>query len=224
MNYYNYFTEIEDTFVRRRGKHLFLSPLDWALIDGWKERGIPLHIVIRSIESVFDVYDRQPVGTRTIKTLFYCREEIEAQYNDWTKFQVGKSSDDVADSTAAFSTNDIAAHINVSIEKLKAISFSSLSEAISRAVTRLEELRNDLTGDLETIDKTLGDIEKLLDRSLLANWDKANLMTLEKEVAGQLRQYKGEMEKDAYKKTYELMLLKRLREEAGIPRLSLFYL
>lgn len=224
MNYYNYFTEIEDTFVRRRGKHLFLSPLDWALIDGWKERGIPLHIVIRSIESVFDVYDRQPVGTRTIKTLFYCREEIEAQYNDWTKSQVGKSSDDVADSTAAFSTNDIAAHINVSIEKLKAISFSSLSEAISRAVTRLEELRNDLTGDLETIDKTLGDIEKLLDRSLLANWDKANLMTLEKEVAGQLRQYKGEMEKDAYKKTYELMLLKRLREEAGIPRLSLFYL
>ena len=89
---------------------------------------------------------------------------------------------------------------------------------------RLEELRSDVIGDLETIDKTLGDIEQLLDRSLLANWDKTNLKTLEKEVAGQLRAYKAEMEKDAYKKTYELMLLKRLREEAGIPRLSLFYL
>jgi hypothetical protein len=224
LNYYNYFTEIEETFVRRRGKHLFLSPLDWALIDGWKERGIPLHIVIRSIESVFDVYDRQPAGTRTIKTLFYCREEIEAQYNEWTKSQVGKSNDDLADSTAAFSTADIATHISDSIEKLKAVTFPSLSEDISRAVARIEELRNDLTGDLETIDKTLGDIEKLLDRSLLANWDKANLKSVEKEVAGQLRAYKAEMEKDAYKKTYELMMLKRLREEAGIPRLSLFYL
>src|SRR4051812_29211234 len=58
LNYFNYFTEIEDTFIRRRNKHLFLSPLDWALIEGWQERGIPLHIVIRSVESVFDVFDK----------------------------------------------------------------------------------------------------------------------------------------------------------------------
>ncbi|MGB7200982.1 MAG: hypothetical protein WBD16_01805 [Pyrinomonadaceae bacterium] len=224
MNYYNYFTEIEDTFVRRRGKHLFLSPLDWALIDGWKERGIPLHIVIRSIESVFDVYDRQPVGTRSIKTLFYCREEIESQYNEWLKSQVGKSNDDLADSTAAFSKDDIAAHITGSIEKLKAVTYPELTEDISRAIARLGALRDDMTGDVETVDKTLGDIEKLLDRSLLANWDKTQLMTLEKEIASQIRVYKAEMEKDAYKNTYDLMLLKRIREEAGIPRLSLFYL
>jgi len=224
LNYFNYFTEIEETFVRRRGKHLLLSPLDWAMIDAWKERGIPLHIVIRSIESVFDVYDRQPVGTRTIKTLFYCREEIEAQYNEWLKSQVGKSNDDPFDDTAAFSNDDIAAHISGSMEKLQAVIFPSLAEDILRAVTRLEELRGDLSGNVETIDKTLGDIEQMLDRSLLANFDKALLKTIEKEVAGQLRAYKAEMEKDAYKKTYELMLLKRLHEEAGVPRLSLFYL
>ena len=224
MNYYNYFTEIEDTFVRRRGKHLFLSPLDWALIDGWKERGIPLHIVIRSIESVFDVYDRQPAGTRSIKTLFYCREEIESQYNEWLKSQVGKSNDDLADSTAAFSKDDIAGHISGSIQKLEAVTYPELTEDISRAIARLGALRDDLTGDVETVDKTLGDIEKLLDRSLLANWDKTQLMTLEKEIASQIRAYKAEMEKDAYKKTFEMMLLKRLREEVGIPRLSLFYL
>jgi hypothetical protein len=227
VNYYNYFTEIEEAFVRRRGKHLLLSPLDWALIDGWKERGIPLHIVIRSIESVFDVYDRQSrlVGsTRTIKSLFYCREEIEAQYNEWLTSQVGKSNEDSTEDAAAFSTADIAAHIASSIEKLKAVPHPGLSEDILRAVARLAELDQILTGDLETIDKTLGDIENMLDRSLLANWDKTNLKTLENEVAAQLRSYKAEMEKDVYKKTYEMMLLKRLREEAGIPRLSLFYL
>lgn len=223
MNYYNYFTEIEEAFVRRRGKHLFLSPLDWALIDGWKERGIPLHIVIRSIESVFDVYDRQPAGTRSIKSLFYCREEIEAQYDEWLASRVGRIEDDDQDE-AALSTDDIKAHIGGSIKKLKATYHPSLTEDVSRAIARLEQLCDDLTKDVETVDKTLGDIEQLLDRSLLENWDRENLKTLETEVAGQLRAYKAEMEKDAYKKTHELMLLKRLREEAGIPRLSLFYL
>lgn len=224
MNYFNYFTEIEDTFVRRRGKHLFLSPLDWALIDGWKERGIPLHIVLRSIESVFDVYDRQPAGTRSIKSLFYCREEIEAQYNEWLKSQVGKSNEDATDSIAAFSRDDIAAHIAGSIEKLRAVVHPALDEDISRAIARMEELRSDSNNDPETVDKTLGDIEQLLDRTLLANFDKGQLKGLEKAVSDELRQYKAEMEKDAYKKTFELMLLKRLREAAGIPRLSLFYL
>ena len=83
MNYYNYFTEIEDAFIRRRGKNLLLSPLDWALIEGWQERGVPLHVVLRAIETVFDGYDRQPNQNRTIKSLFYCREEVEAQYVEW---------------------------------------------------------------------------------------------------------------------------------------------
>jgi hypothetical protein len=225
VNYYNYFTEIEDTFVRRRGKNLFLSPLDWALIDGWKERGIPLHIILRSIESVFDVYDRQPAGTRSIKSLFYCREEVEAQYNEWLASRVGRNEgEDEGKNEPAFSTDDIKVHINGSIERLNAISLTTLTEDVSRAVARLRELRDDLTRDVETVDKTLGDIEQMLDRSLLANWDKQDLKTLEKEVAGQLRTYKAEMQQDAYKKTYEMMLLKRLREEAGIPRLSLFFL
>ena len=54
LNYFSYFSEIEDTFIRRRGKHLMLSPMDWALIEGWKERGVPLHVVVRAIEHAFD--------------------------------------------------------------------------------------------------------------------------------------------------------------------------
>ena len=82
MNYYNYYTEIEEAFVRRRGKSLVLSPLDWALIDAWREREVPLHIVLRAIESVFDIWDKQPKRSRTVKSLAYCREEIEAQFEE----------------------------------------------------------------------------------------------------------------------------------------------
>ena len=225
MNYFNYYTEIEETFVRRRGKNLFLSPLDWALMEVWQERGIPLHIVIRSIESVFDVFDKQPPGTRTIKSLFYCREEIEAQYTEWLTAQTGKSSGDGEEpKESAFSTETVTEHISAAIAALNTNQTPGLREDITRAVARLQELSSNLTGDFETIDKTLGDIEKLLDRAMLTNWDKADLKVLEKEIVGQLRGHKADMEADTYKKTFELMLLKRLREEAGIPRLGLFYL
>ena len=221
LNYFNYYTEIEDTFIRRRAKNLFLSPLDWALIEMWQDRGIPLHIVIRSVESVFDVFDKQPPGTRTIKSLFYCREEVEVQHAEWVRSQAGKSD---GSGTEQFSHEAVAAHIAGAIDSLRKIESSELKEDLSRAVERLEELAANLTGDAETIDATLGDIEKLLDRAMLTNWDRAHLKILEKEVGGQLRAYKAEMQPEAYKNTYDLMLLKRLREEAGIPRLGLFYL
>lgn len=224
MNYYNYYTEVEDTFIRRRAKNLFLSPLDWALIEQWQERGIPLHIVIRSVESVFDVFDKQPAGTRTIKSLFYCREEVEVQYSEWSKSQAGKSSGSADGAEEAFSPDAVAAHIADAIAVLKGNSVVSLQEDTARAAARLEELAANLTGDAETVDSTLGDIEKLLDRAMLTNWEPLHLKTLKKEVAGQLRGYKADMEPEAYKNTFELMLLKRLREEAGIPRLGLFYL
>lgn len=225
MNYFNYYTEIEDTFIRRRSKHLFLSPLDWALIEVWQDRGIPLHIVIRSIESVFDVFDKQPPGTRTIKSLFYCREEIEVQYNEWLTSQTGKSlGSGVGSLESEFSTEAVADHIQKSIEVLKGISIKGMREDITRAVSHLEELAANLTEDFEVVDNTLGDIEKLLDRSILANWEPSLLKSLEKEIGKQLREYKADIDADAYKNTFDLMLLKRLREEAGIPRLGLFYL
>jgi hypothetical protein len=225
LNYFSYYTEIEDTFIRRRGKNLFLSPLDWALMEVWQERGIPLHIVIRSIESVFDVYDKQPPGTRSIKSLFYCREEIEAQYTEWLTAQTGKAlENDDERSEAGFTTEKVADHIAGAIASLRTNPNASLGDEIARAVARLEELSEDLTSDYETIDKTLGDIERLLDRAMLEYWDRTHLKALEKEIAAQLRSHKAEMEPEAYKRTLELMLLKRLREEAGIPRLGLFYL
>ena len=89
MNYFNYFSEIEELFVRRRGRNLLLSPLDWALIETWQEREVPLHIILRSIERVFDGVDKQPARKRTVKSLLYCKEEIEAQYAEWLERQVG---------------------------------------------------------------------------------------------------------------------------------------
>lgn len=225
MNYYNYFTEIEDTFIRRRAKNLFLSPLDWALIETWQERGIPLHIVIRSIESVFDVFDKQPAGTRSIKSLFYCREEVEVQFAEWSRSQAGKTAGPVdGGASEMFTVEKISSHILGAIAALKACRTPGLAEDIERSIARLEELMSGLTDQFEAIDGTLLDIEKLLERSMVTNWDPEHLNSLKKEIAGHLKEYKKSMEPDAYANMFDLMLLKRLREEAGIPRFGLFYL
>ena len=193
------------------------------MIEGWQERGIPLHIVLRGIESVFDVFDQNP-GPRTIKGLLYCREEIEAQYQDWLGMQVGRSDEPSKVAGEAFSRESIEAHIQSAIDQLRATEEKRLREDFERAAVRLEELKANLTDDAEIVDKSLSDIEHFLDQSLVTNSDKKHLKTLERETTAQLRAYKSQMEKEGYENTYRLILLKRLREDYGVPRLGLFYL
>src|SRR5690606_965129 len=200
-----------------------LSPLDWALIENWQARSIPLHVVLRAIESVFDVFDRSP-SVRTIKSLMYCREEVEAQFAEWSDRQVGRSSGEAAVDDTELTRERIERHIRDAVETLKTLPNENFREDLSRATARLEELLENLTDDHEAVDGSLGDIEKMLDRSLLANTDTDVLKELKKAAANELRAYKADMEKKAYDETMELMILKRLRDENGVPRLGLFYL
>src|ERR1700753_902485 len=57
MNYFEYFSEIEERFTQRRGSVLLLSTLDWALIETWREAGVPLAAVLRGIDDAFDKYE-----------------------------------------------------------------------------------------------------------------------------------------------------------------------
>jgi hypothetical protein len=224
LNYYNYFTEIEDTFVRRRGKNLLLSPLDWAMIEGWQERGIPLHVVIRAIESVFEAYDKRPAQPRAIKSLFYCREEVEARFVEWAGSQTGKSLKPENGADENLSKEDIGKFIDEAIVKLRSLTDANLAEDFDRAIARLNELKANLAEDMGLVERTLFDIEKFLDRALLTNPDPKHLKTVKKEITAQLKSYKAGMDTEAYQNTFDLMLLKRLREDTGVPRLSLFYL
>lgn len=224
LNYYNYFTEIEDAFIRRRGKNLLLSSLDWALMEGWQERGVPLHVVLRAIETVFDGFDKQPNQNRTIKSLFYCREEVEAQFAEWSAAQIGAHANSDESDAHQFSRESVAEHIQKAIDTLRSNPDEHLREDLDRAAARLEELLANLGDDFEYVDRTLYDIESFLDRALLQNTEKEHLKRLKKTVSGQLKLYKSAMDADAYKNTFELMLLKLLREDLGIPRLGLFYL
>jgi hypothetical protein len=94
LNYFNYFTEVEDEFVRRRGKHLLVSPIDWALVESWKDAGIPLTVVIRGISRAFDAFDARPAKYRKINSILYCEQAVEETYAEYQLARVGASSED----------------------------------------------------------------------------------------------------------------------------------
>ena len=96
LNYFNYFTEVEEEFVRRRGKPLLISPMDWALVESWKSAGIPLHLVIRAINQAFDSYDSRPRKYRKINSIFYCQQEVESLYAEYRLSQVGAGQNQTA--------------------------------------------------------------------------------------------------------------------------------
>ncbi len=239
MNYFNYYTEIEDAFVRRRGKHLFLSPMDWALMETWKEQGIPLHIILRGIERAFDSFETKP-RKRSVKSLLYCQEEVEAQYAEWLESRVGATQEGEARSaeiepSSPFSPIAIGEYLERSCLALTRAATArgqngedDFSEALYRAAALINEIKIDLRGsvspDTRKLEDSLTGLERMLSVALLSAIPADQLDSFKREVKEQLAPYRKQMEPGIYQQTLDNLLLKRLREQFAVPRLSLFYL
>jgi hypothetical protein len=236
-NYFSYNTEIEDAFIRRRGKHLHLCPLDWAMMDVWKERGIPLHVVLRGIDHWFDAYEsRKP--KRPVNTLLYCQEEVEAQYAEWLESRVGSHEEpetQTADeSKSPFPRDAVLQHLARSLDKLRQLyeerqtDDDDLTDALARATTLLSEIKEDYASaaqpDTRKLEDSLTGIERLLDDAVRLTVTESELEAAHAEIDAQMKPYKRHMDKAAFDQTRENLLRKRLREHFGVPRLSLFFL
>jgi hypothetical protein len=237
MNYFNYFTEIEDAFVRRRGKHLFLSSIDWALMETWKQTGIPLHIVLRGIEKAFDSHAAKQ-RKRSVKSLLYCQEEVEAQYAEWIESRVGANPTSIPEADinkTPFTSDRIREYLQESrktIEQLAAARMQNGTDSLSEALKRASQLLKDLEGDFDTdaeantrkLEDSLTGLERMLNDALLLVVPVETSEVARQELKAQFKPYKSHMDAAVYKQTLDNLLMKRLREQYGIPRLSLFYL
>src|SRR5437667_9936159 len=71
-NYFNYFTEIEEYFWKKRGAYLLVSPLDWAIMETWQKAGVPLEAALKGIDKAFESYQRSRRGAgKPLKALAY---------------------------------------------------------------------------------------------------------------------------------------------------------
>ena len=243
MNYFNYFTEIEDAFIRRRARHLLLSPMDWALIESWKEMDVPLHVALRGIEKAFDSWEAKP-RKRSVKSLLYCQEEVEAQFAEWREARVGAADEPNAGADGAQGTNSealpfsrtaILEHLQRGRTSLlavcsarKKISVDDFTDTLERATALLAAVAEDFVAaaapDAQKLEQSLSGLERMISDSIRSVAGSEQIVTIEREVKDQLRPYRKHMEPAVYQQTFENLLLKRLREQFGIPRLSLFYL
>lgn len=210
--------------------------MDWALIESWKEMEVPLHVALRGIENAFDSWESKP-RKRTVKSLLYCQEEVEAQYAEWRESQVGAGNEPIVSENGEgqpFSRSAIAEHLQRGHRELLSAhaqrglnSDDEFSEVLARTAERLEELKQEFTStsvDAKKLEQSLTGLERMLSDALLTTANPEKLATLQQEVKEQLRPYRKQMDPAIYRQTFDNLLLKRLREHFGVPRLSLFYL
>jgi len=216
-NYFNYFTEIEDHFQRARGTGLFLlSPLDWALIEAWKNAGIPLEAVLRGIDQAFDKWRSRPPRARLqmVNSLAYCAQAIAGEVQAMVDGGPAKP----AGSAAPFSIEDVRVYL--------------ARNAVALRKAGLEELAGSLEGvpvdtlysDLEQLEQRLTALEEKMIARLRADASDEALFEARRALDRELKPYRGKMSTEQLAMLEKQFLERKLLENKSLPRLSLFYL
>jgi len=215
LNYYNYFTEIEEHFQRARGTSLFLlSPLDWALVESWKNSEVPIEAVLRGIDAAFEKWRSRKVKTQMVNSLAFCAQAVlkEAQIMAGTLPQRPETA-------PPFPLDDLRAYLEHNAAALPAgydeisASLRKLAAAADQHYANLEELERRLTV-LE---------EKMLAAARTLQSEEA-LLESRRELDRQLRPYRSKMTADQLSMLEKQYLERHLLEKAALPRLSLFYM
>jgi hypothetical protein len=226
-NYFNYFTEIEEHFQRRRGSILLLSTLDWALMETWKEAGIPLEAAVRGIDTTFDKWDQRPSKTRKVNGLGFCTQEVLAAAEEMKDAASGAPQSNTASAPkneTGFEGRRIADFLRKNADALEKVSVSIASDMAKDLRDIADALNKQSAPKLEDVERRMTMMEEKLVASLIANAKDDDLVAIRAEADRELAPYRRKMPAAQIDHLQRQFMQKRLLEKAGIPRLSLFYL
>ena len=229
LNYFNYFTEIEERFQQRREALLLLSTLDWALIETWREAGIPLEAALRGIDGAFDKYEaRQKRGRmRKINGLAWCAQAVMEAAEELREAAAGTAPATSEPRESGFERERVAAHLEAAAVALDAATVAP--EACAATATRLRELCSEhgegsATPDLEALERVLTVLEEKLFAALTAAAPEALLVGLKEHAARELAPYRSRMGAVQLRQVERQFVQKQLLVHYNLPRLSLFYM
>lgn len=225
QNYFNYFTEIEEHFQRRRGSILLLSTLDWALIETWKDAGIPLPAVLRGIDSAFDSYDSKPARakTRKVNSLAYCSQEVLAAAEEMKEAVLGSER---RPEGAGMEASEVSAYLRKNAQQLVATQHGTLAALLQETSQTLQTLAASVESGtkLEEVERHLTVLEEKLFAGLLAGTPDQQLIDVRAEADRDIAPYRSKMKSAQIEQLHRQYVNKRLLERAKLPRLSLFYM
>ncbi|HVU46194.1 MAG TPA: hypothetical protein VHD85_08710 [Terracidiphilus sp.] len=230
QNYFNYFTEIEERFQQRRGAILLLSTLDWALIETWREAGIPLEAVLRGIDTAFDKYEaRQKRGRmRRINGLAWCAQAVMEAAVELNEASAGTAPAAATERESGFERERVAVHIESAATALDGATVAQEACAVTAARLRelAAELRTSSSGaaDLESLERSLTVLEEKLFAALKAAAPEELLVSLKEHAARELAPYRSRMGVVQIRQVESQFVQKQLLVHCNLPRLSLFYM
>jgi hypothetical protein len=233
-NYFNYFTEIEEHYLRRRGTHLLLSTLDWALIETWKSAGVPLEAVLRGIDDAFDKYDQRPSKSKKVNSLAYCSQAILAATEDMKEAAVGAGGVEKAEREPGFEAAQIVEFLRANADKLEKAKLPQRAGFATDAMAREEagtvrELADSIERSgklprLEDLERRLTVLEEKLFAVMMAAAPDEDLVNVRAEADRDIAPYRRNMTAAQVEQLHKQYVHKRLLQRCGVPRLSLFYM
>lgn len=217
-NYFNYFTEVEEHFQRVRGTGLFLfSPLDWALVEGWKTGGVPLEAVLRGVDEAFAKWHAKKRKGRAINSLAYCTQAVIEQAQILAGAAPGRERREAA---PPFELAELRAFLEANAAKLRRPPFEEIAAALDALAAAAEAHME----DLEDLERRLTALEDKMTAMARTRQTDEDLLAARREFDLQLKPHRRQMTADQIATLERRFLDRRLLESAGLPRLSLFYL
>jgi hypothetical protein len=220
-NYFNYFTEVEEHFQHARGTGLFLmSPLDWALVESWKNAGVPLEAVLRGIDEAFEKWRGKKTKTQMVNSLAYCTQAVLAQAQ-----RMAGTEPAPADRAPAppFELAELRAYLTGNAAALRKREQPLLQE-IAAALEALAADAEAQYRDLEDLERRLTALEEKMAAAARVAQSDEDLVAARREFDLQLRPYRSKMTAEQIAMLERQFLERRLLESSALPRLSLFYL
>ncbi|MEW5975891.1 MAG: hypothetical protein AB1898_08815 [Acidobacteriota bacterium] len=232
-NYFNYFTEIEEHFQKRRGKAIPVSPLDWALIESFQESGIPLEVVLRGVDQAFEKHARRKRASRQINSLTYCTQAILDEFDLFKENAAGRSPAQSELAERADSERQVLLEmLHNACQQMNRAAESAgdvmAKETLKKAAQAVSDMRQDLSEvlqpDYENLELRLSTLEDKVLAGLIATLDDETLFGLRQEANRELARHGRGLKAEHMALLERKMLNKKVVERFGIPRLSLFYL
>ncbi len=218
LNYFNYFTEVEEHFQKARGTCLFLmSPLDWALVETWKNSGVPLEAVLRGIDVAFEKWRAKPKKNQNVNSVAYCTQAVLEEARIMSGAAPEKSSHAVE---APYSLDQVKAYLLDNAAQLRKAGFDEVGQSLESLHTDAEQHYQDLEG----LEQRLSALEEKLLALLRTKQSDEALFQAKRDLDSQLRPFRGKMDAAQLSMLERQFLDRRLFESSRLPRLSLFYL
>ncbi len=219
-NYFNYFTEIEEHFQRARGTGLFLlSPLDWALLENWKNSGVPLEAVLKGIDDTFEKWRSRKIKRRLVNSVAYCTQAVfEAAQRISPRTQRNARA-----SEPLFAIDELRAHFKKAIDALRQRPEPPFQEVASSLESLAANAEHHMQ-DLEQLEQRLTAMEDKIVAAARSLESEESLYSIRHALDQELRPYRGRMTAEQLAMLERRYLDTALLERAELPRLSLFYL